>query len=179
MACGGFRGARGRSGSRRCGSDRKLRHAAEIGAGAVGDYTGEDWLSECRDRTNGRGVDIVLDGVGGTIGRISRQLLTTTERFIAFGAPSSEFSPEDGPGAISMLDLPMRPGQDVRLVAEAIAENAAGRIVPTVGATAPMEQAAAVRTAIENRRITGKALLRARGSIESLGGMPVRRTACR
>lgn len=144
------------------GNARKLRHATEIGADVVVDYTGADWLSEVREMTSGRGVDIVLDGVGGTIGRSSRQLLATTGRFIAFGAPSGEFSPTDSPNAVSMFDLPMTPGKDVQLIARMIDKTARGGIHPVIGATLPLEQAATVHAAIESRTIIGKALLSTR-----------------
>lgn len=48
-----------------CGSDEKCRVAREIGADAAINYRTEDFVERARALTDGRGVDVVLDMVGG------------------------------------------------------------------------------------------------------------------
>jgi NADPH2:quinone reductase len=48
-----------------CGTGQKCRAAAEFGADAAIDYNARDFAAEVRELTGGRGVDIVLDMVGG------------------------------------------------------------------------------------------------------------------
>jgi NADPH2:quinone reductase len=47
------------------GTDEKCRLCLEIGAKAAINYKTQDWQSEVRTITNGRGVDVVLDGQAG------------------------------------------------------------------------------------------------------------------
>lgn len=48
-----------------CGTDEKCRVAEEIGANAAINYRTEDFVERVRDLTDGRGVDVVLDMIGG------------------------------------------------------------------------------------------------------------------
>ena len=48
-----------------CGSDEKCRIAEEIGADAAINYRAEDFVERVRELTDGRGVDVVLDMIGG------------------------------------------------------------------------------------------------------------------
>jgi NADPH2:quinone reductase len=46
-------------------STSKIERCLALGADAAVDYTVDDFAAVCRDRTGGRGVDIILDVVGG------------------------------------------------------------------------------------------------------------------
>lgn len=46
-------------------STTKIERCLELGADAAIDYTTEDFVALCRERTEGRGVDVILDVVGG------------------------------------------------------------------------------------------------------------------
>ncbi len=48
-----------------CGSDEKCRRAEELGAAHAINYREQDFVAEVKRLTEGRGVDIVLDMVGG------------------------------------------------------------------------------------------------------------------
>jgi NADPH:quinone reductase-like Zn-dependent oxidoreductase len=48
-----------------CGSDRKCEAAETLGAERAFNYRTTDWAAAVRDATDGRGVDVVLDIVGG------------------------------------------------------------------------------------------------------------------
>lgn len=146
--------------------ERKLEHALASGADAAVDYEDEGWVERIRSLTGGRGPDVVLDGVGGRIGRASLNETARGGRFLGYGGPSGEFtrvSPEDadrcGITAVSLFDVRMRAGNDRRCTEVALAEAAAGRIRPLVGQTFPLERAAEAHAAIESRAVVGKTLL--------------------
>lgn len=48
------------------GSDEKARLCRELGADAVANYRNEDWVAVAKQATGGRGVDVVLDSIGGS-----------------------------------------------------------------------------------------------------------------
>lgn len=144
----------------------KLAVAQTHGAHAAVDYGRPDWTEQVRAITGGRGADVVLDGVGGDIGRASLELAAPGGRFIGFGAPSGTFTPIDpadtarrGVTAQSLLELPMRAGEEKRLTQRALAEAVDGRLKPVIGRTFPLRDAAAAHAAIEAREVTGKTLL--------------------
>ena len=144
--------------------EAKLTSARKLGADAAVDYTQEGWLEQVRALTAGRGPDLVLDGVGGHIGRASLDLTARSGRFIGYGAPSGQFTQPVPSGTgrqtarmLSLFDLQMAAGDDKRLTELALGQTATGRIKPIVGQTFPLDQDA--HTAIENRTATGKILL--------------------
>ncbi len=47
------------------GSDEKCRRCLELGADAAPNYRSADWVAVAREATGGRGVDVVLDSIGG------------------------------------------------------------------------------------------------------------------
>ncbi|HLG76724.1 MAG TPA: zinc-binding dehydrogenase, partial [Ktedonobacteraceae bacterium] len=53
----------------------KLELARRLGADVAINYTEPDWVTQVRQATNGKGVDIVLESVGGQIGEQSLQAL--------------------------------------------------------------------------------------------------------
>ncbi|MGV0715748.1 quinone oxidoreductase [Mycolicibacterium sp. XJ662] len=69
----------------------KLRHIGESGATAV-DYTRDDWPQRVRDATGGRGVDLILDSVGGAVTTRSLECLAPFGRMVSFGAASGSLA---------------------------------------------------------------------------------------
>ena len=64
------------------GSDDKCAAARRLGADAAFNYKTEDWVARARDVTNGRGVDIVLDMVGGDYIARNLDLLVVEGRLV-------------------------------------------------------------------------------------------------
>jgi putative PIG3 family NAD(P)H quinone oxidoreductase len=48
------------------GSAEKCQKCLELGADAVANYKQDDWVAIARDATGGKGVDVVLDSIGGS-----------------------------------------------------------------------------------------------------------------
>jgi NADPH:quinone reductase len=143
------------------GGQRKLGLARELGASVV-DYTEPRWTERLRSEVGS--VDVVFDGVGGSIGRAAFDLLREGGRFCVFGMASGSFadvSDEQAEARQVHLIRSARPTpQELRELARAaLAEAAAGRLHPLIGQTFPLERAADAHAAIERRATVGKTLL--------------------
>jgi NADPH2:quinone reductase len=123
------------------------------------DYREPGWASDLKPT-------VVLDGVGGAVGREALEALGVGGRFVIFGWASgtaTEFTTKDvlaqgltvtalGPRLIQ------RPGKLRELADAALAELAAGRLVPVVQRF-PLAQAAQAHAALETRSVVGKTVL--------------------
>jgi NADPH:quinone reductase-like Zn-dependent oxidoreductase len=67
------------------GSQEKLRVAADHGAHHLINYRTEDFAGIVRRKTGGRGVDVVMDSVGGEVFRKGWPLLAQMGRYVLFG----------------------------------------------------------------------------------------------
>ncbi len=147
------------------GSDKTARVRA-AGADHAVDYLRPDWPTRVREAVGT--ATVVLDGVGGRAGRAALELLGPGGRYLlhgyAFGTPT-ELTTKDlyvlGITASAAIGPRMlrRPGGLRELETRAIAEAAAGRLVPTVGHRFPLAEAAAAHAALESRATTGKVVL--------------------
>jgi NADPH:quinone reductase len=145
---------------------RKLARIREIGADAVIDSEAPDWVEQARAALNGTGADVVLDNVGGEVGRAAFGAIAPGGRFSAHGTPSGQFAPIDpaeaerrGVTLRGIRDVQHRDGERTRRTEQALAEVAAGHIRPEIGQTFPLAQAADAHAAIEARTVFGKTLL--------------------
>jgi NADPH2:quinone reductase len=143
------------------GGESKLALARSLGAEAALDYSREDWT----DAVNG--VDVVVDGVGGEIGRAAFQCLRPGGRLMRLGMASGALAAvSDDDAAERGVALVGRGGADPgalhRASVDALALGAAGELVPTIGQTFPLERASDAHAAIEARTTLGKTLLHAR-----------------
>src|SRR5690606_32839870 len=67
------------------GGAAKVEHAGEDGADVVVDYSEPGWTRAVRDALEDGAVSLVLDGVGGRVGRDAFELLGAGGRFVFFG----------------------------------------------------------------------------------------------
>ncbi|GAA0254200.1 zinc-binding dehydrogenase [Saccharothrix mutabilis subsp. mutabilis] len=149
------------------GCGEKRRTVLRSGAAVAVDYREPGWEDRVRIALGGREVGVVLDGVGGAVGRSALELVAPGGRVVMFGTSSGE------PTEVSTVDLferalsvtvavgphVARRSGGVRAVeARALAEAAAGRFAPVVQAF-PLAEAAAAHAALERRRTTGKVVL--------------------
>ncbi len=147
------------------------------------DYRTGDWVAEVRDRTDGRGVHLVLDPIGGDHWRKSFACLAPSGRVVLYG-----FSAMAGSGRLgALLEVlrvpwlhfnPLRlisanqgvlgvnlghlwhVGDEVRRWGEQLLRYyEQGHLRPHVDRTFPLAEAAAAHRYIEERRNTGKVLL--------------------
>jgi NADPH2:quinone reductase len=141
---------------------------ARLDADVAVDYSLPDWPQRVQDALGERRVTVVLDGVGGALGRAALELLAPGGRIVLFGFASgtpTEITTGDlyrlGIRADAAIGPRMmqRPGGLRELETEALQAAAAGRLVPVVGQTYPLAHAAAAHRALETRATVGKVVL--------------------
>ena len=142
--------------------ERKLAAVRDLGADLAIDYGDGDWPARVREAAGP--VDVVFDGVGGSIGLAAFGLLGSGGRFCPFGMASGEFTPADAGLARERDITVLRNGPPdplrLRTLSEAaLGVAAAGRIRPVIGQEFALPQAAAAHAAIESRATIGKTLL--------------------
>jgi NADPH2:quinone reductase len=137
------------------------------GADLAFDYLPGDWPDTVTEALGARKPTVVLDGVGGGVGRAAFELLDGGGRHVLFGASAgawTEITTQDligrGLTVTSALGPPMmrRPGGMRELERRALAEAAAGRLVPAVDAFV-LDDVARAHTALEQRATSGKVVL--------------------
>jgi NADPH2:quinone reductase len=133
---------------------------AQLDAGLAVDYSRPGWTEGLRDQR----VTVVLDGVGGELGRAALETLAPGGRIVLYGYASGT------PTQISSADLfrlgiradaaigPRIAPRLRELETAALAAAAEGRLVPKVSRF-PLAEAAAAHRALETRRTTGKVVL--------------------
>ena len=143
------------------GGSQKLRLAGELGAEFTVDYGRADWPQWTREAVGG--LDVVFDGVGGEVGRSAFELLERGGRMLRYGFAGGAWTQIDDQEAsqrgVTLLQPRPRPEEFRELIANVLAEAAAGRLRPVIGQRFPLEQAAAAHAAIEGRATIGKTLL--------------------
>jgi NADPH2:quinone reductase len=146
------------------GGEHKLEVPRSLGADVAVDYGRGGWTEHVTAALDGASVDVVFDGVGGSIGRDAFGLLGPGGRLCTFGMASGTFA------AVSEQELADRGVTQVRgarstpielsgLTARALAGAAAGDLRPVIGQQVPLARAGDAHRAIENRATIGKTLL--------------------
>ena len=109
---------------------------------------------------------MILDNVGGEVGERAFEAIAPGGRFSGHGRPSGRFAAIDpdraerrGVTVSGIRTAQITDADRTRLIEEALAEAAAGRIRPVIGQTYPLAQAAEAHAAIEGRGVFGKTLL--------------------
>ena len=152
------------------GSAEKCAKCLELGAELAINYNEEDYVEVVKAATNGRGVDLILDMVGGAyIARNIRALAIDGRlAMIAFlgGAKAEINFAQIMMKRITVTGSTLRPRsiQDKAVIAEDLREIVwpmieAGQIAPVMDSTFPLEQAADAHRRIESSGHIGKIVL--------------------
>lgn len=150
-------------------SPDKLEICRQHGADEVINYAAEDLKERVKQLTNGKGVDVICDPVGGNYSEAALRGIAWGGRHLVIG-----FTAGDIPRIPLNLTLlkgcsivgvfwgsfverePQRNQQHLRELMTWFAE---GRIKPRISATYPLEQAARALNDILERKVTGKVVL--------------------
>lgn len=146
-------------------SEQKLELVSNLGADAAINYTEDDWTDEVLKATGGRGVDWIIEMVGGAIVGKNLKVLAKNGTMWVYGSASGEDF------KVSVLSL-MAKNHAIRgywlmnesvenrinFTRELLGHINAGRLKIQV-TEFPLEQARAAHEAIENRQTTGKVVL--------------------
>ena len=150
-------------------SQEKAALAREAGAAEVVDYTTADVVAEVRRMTDGRGVDVVYDGVGKSTFDASLDCLALRGTMVLFGAASGPVPPVDPQvlnrkGSLFLTrptlahhiatreELLWRAGETFGQVAD-------GRLSVRIGGRYAYDQASRAHEDLAGRRTTGKLLI--------------------
>jgi len=153
-----------------CGTDAKCAAALEVGAAAAINYQTQDFVAEAKRLTDGRGVAVVLDMVGGDY--VPRNLAALADEgrhvSIAFqrGAKAELLIPEIMARRLTLTGSTLRPRpvEFKTMVADEIAKTVwpyveGGRLKPVIDRVFPLEQAADAHARMEAGEHVGKIVL--------------------
>ena len=142
------------------GSDAKLAKARELGATHTVNYHTGDFLDTVREVTGKKGVEVVVDHVGGEVFDKSLRALAWAGRIVLCGATAGAEAKINLRAvffkSLSILGSTMGSQAELRHVLSLVE---AGRLAPVVDRTVPLEQAREAQAALENRGQFGKIVL--------------------
>ena len=149
-------------------NEEKAQLAREAGAAEVIGY--ERFGERVKELTDGRGVDVVYDGVGAATFDESLASLRPRGDLVLYGAASGRVPPFDpmrleGGGSLYLTRPSIRDYTATReeLLGRALDvfdSIAAGRLQVAIGGRYPLEEARRAHEDLEGRRTTGKLILR-------------------
>lgn len=147
----------------------KLDLASDLGCDHPINYTETDFVEEIDEITDGEGVDLVLDGVGGDVFHESLDALTPFGRIVTYGAASGETASVDTGRLLfenkSVIGYHLGraraedPGRVLEAVPELTGSLTSGDMEVVVGESFPLEDAAEAHDYIEDRQSSGKVVL--------------------
>jgi NADPH2:quinone reductase len=162
------------------GSDEKLAIARQNGCDAVINYKTEDFPSRIKDLTEGRGVDVVYDGVGKVTFEPSLDCLRPRGLMVSFGNASGYVTiPNLGILASKGSLYVTRPTtasyfvktEDLRKAAAALFDViASGKVKVTINQRFKLEDVPEAHRALEARETIGSTACR--GRVEPKAGPP-------
>lgn len=149
------------------GSGEKLELVRGLGADLAVDYGEEEWPERVLEATDGRGVDVALESVGGESGARAFECLAPLGRLVMFGAASGKPMP---PPDMMRLNVNgqtitgfggpwIRPGRAQAARREISRHLQSGGLRPAIGLSLPLAEAAGAHRALEARETHGKILL--------------------
>jgi NADPH2:quinone reductase len=146
----------------------KLELARSLGADATVNYTEENWPQQVKEITGGKGVDVLLEMVGGDIFQKSLGTLGNFGRLVIYGRASQEdtlFDPrilmQRNTSVIGfwLARIMQQPALYKSSVQELLGYVAAGKLDIIIGEVVPLEEAAKAHELLEGRKTTGKVVL--------------------
>jgi NADPH2:quinone reductase len=148
-------------------SDDRLDKLYALGLDHGINYSDDGWVRTVRELSGGRGVDLVVDSVGGKVLAGSAQCLTYRGRCITVGSAGRDPQPFD----VSVLAMGNQSLTGVFLGAEIATDRvrsmigrhvedvATGRLRVLVDRTYPLADAAAAHAYLESRQAVGRVVL--------------------
>jgi len=150
-------------------TEEKATLALEAGAAEIIRYDRDDVAAEVSRLTDGRGVDVVYDGVGRATFNGSIDSLRPRGMFVSYGSASGKVAPVD-PGLLqskgSLFFTRPTLGHYIAARDELLERSrelfgwvASGELAVRIGARYTLDQAQQAHEDLESRRTTGKSLI--------------------
>jgi len=149
-------------------SEERRNHVLEIGADAAIGYDEPDWPTRVLELTDGRGVDVLIESIGGDVFEQNFDALAPFGRYLLLGStrgPGEPFAPRrlmTRSQALIGFYLPVfydRPeliGNALRFLADGVKR---GVITPKVDTVLPLSLAAEAHRRLESREVRGVIVL--------------------
>ncbi|MCU0232940.1 MAG: NAD(P)H-quinone oxidoreductase [Thermoanaerobaculales bacterium] len=163
------------------GSDERCRRCLELGAEAAVNHRSQDFVAAARELSDGRGVDVVLDCVGGPYLERHIEALAVGGRLVVIGLQGGGHAELDLARlmrkrlTIVGSTLRARPAAEKAEIIDAFSDRfteplAGGRLRPVIDRTFPFEQAATAHRALAGGEVFGKIVLVPGGGAEGQRG---------
>ncbi|SET64513.1 NADPH2:quinone reductase [Oceanobacillus limi] len=149
-------------------TEEKLTFAKEMGADHLVNYTEDNWVEQIRDLTDGKGVDVALEMVGGDVFHQTTKCLAAFGRLVIYGAASGEqttFHPsalmKRNQSVIGFFlpQIMKKPKLFQQSLHDLLSYVSSGKLEVTVGGTFPLAEAAHVHSLMQGRKTKGKIVL--------------------
>lgn len=150
-------------------TEEKLFHAEKMGATHLVNYSEEGWVQRVKEITDGKGVDVALEMVGGSVFNETLRTLAPFGRLVIFGAASGEqavFAPgqlmKRNQSVIGFFLPQIMRNQELfqKSFQELLEYMNNGQLKLTIGGAYPLEQAADVHKLLQSRKTIGKLVLK-------------------
>jgi NADPH:quinone reductase len=152
------------------GTDDKCRRCVDLGAARAVNYKAEDFVAAVRDWTDGAGVDLVLDMIGGDYVQRNVECLAPGGRLVLLalkqgGKVEIDLRPVQGKNLwITGSRLRPRPIFEKRRLANAVRKAvwpliASGDVKPVIDSTFPLDAVQDAHRRLESGEHVGKVLL--------------------
>ncbi len=150
-------------------NEEKLNFARSAGADETINYAEESLKDQCKALTNGKGVDVVYDPVGGELAQQALRALAWHGRYLVIGFASGDIP--NFPANIALLKeasiigvwwgtwAQHNPRDSMRNMADLALMVAEGKLTPRVTETYSLDRYAEAFASLENRQALGKVVL--------------------
>lgn len=149
-------------------SEDKAKLAREAGCDKVIIYTNQDFAEECKNYTNNKGIDYIIDGVGKTTFAQDLEAVRMRGHIAIFGSASGRAEPIS-PNILQQKSITlhggslgcfMQNGAEMRMRAQAVLEGIEQEWLNLrIGETFPLQLAGKAQNLMETRQTSGKVVL--------------------
>ena len=155
------------------GGDAKCAFASEYGYDHVIDYKAEDWPEKVMELTDGRGVDIIIDGVGGPAASKNYGVIAPLGRILFIGATSGPQADPPPTGLMIGKSFSIG-GMSVSAVEDPPSSAAQNEIVEAIASErwkvpitegARLDDVPMLHRRMEDRQIMGRAVISVAGDL--------------
>ena len=144
----------------------KLDRLKDFGVDHGINYTEQDFVAEVRKLTDGNGVDMIVDGVGGDVTQRGFEVVAYKGRMLMYGTVARDFTKYNLDSmrmnrSITGVSLTPEFGSKrvIEMIEGHLRDAASGDLRVVVDRTFPLSEAAAAHEYIESRQAFGRVLL--------------------
>ncbi|XP_059659515.1 uncharacterized protein LOC132306209 [Cornus florida] len=152
------------------GNEEKLAFCKDLGADGCINYQTEDFVARVKAETGGKGVDVILDNVGGPYFQRNLDILNVDGRLFIIGFMGGTVTEANLAGMLARrltvqgAGLRIRSKENKALIVSEVEKNVwpaiiAGKVKPVVYKYLPLSEAAEAHRILESSKHIGKILL--------------------